>query len=206
LLIHACNFISKEQNESRILDVWSTFQSSDDTPLAALAESDEMTSCKAYDNCIMYRYLLDCGLEIEDCMMETGMTPLLAVCSEGLLSKIDMLLQRGGLLLSLYRKTKEGVDVWYWAEEYKYRIWPFETFPRIPFLEIDNEINYRKRDTFNVNTDHVDEYQYPLKSLLLQYEDSQTRYWKEILENLETKMTLLRDIPMSDLLRVLAKI
>lgn len=50
-------------------------------------------------------------------------TPLLSVCSEGEHEKIQNLLQSGGLGLSLYSKTKDGLDVWFWAEYYKFG-WP----------------------------------------------------------------------------------
>lgn len=122
LLHYACNFVSKVENEARqgATQWYSETMNGANTPMA---EPDEISLCKPHENHSVYRYLLSLGLDLEECIEETGLTPLLAVCSEGNVDKIRAFLQVGGVSVSLNRKTKEGLDVWFWAEQYKYDNW-----------------------------------------------------------------------------------
>jgi hypothetical protein len=101
LLHYACNFISRDEHEARVL-------------------SGEWSYRMVHRNFDMYQYLLSLDLDVDECMEFTGLTPLLAACSEGNPQKVHALLQVGGINISLYRKTNEGLDVWFWADHYKY--------------------------------------------------------------------------------------
>jgi len=122
LLHYACNFISKDQHETRIIaeQYYLETLNGANTPMA---EPDEIYKCKPFENHKMYWYLLCLGLDLEECIIETGLTPLLSVCSEGNSYKVRDFLQASGGNLSLYQKTKEGLDVWFWAEQYKFENW-----------------------------------------------------------------------------------
>lgn len=153
LLHFACNSISKEENEKRVAAqiAYSAILNNNNTPMA---EPEEITTSSPHENIRLYRYLLSLGLDLEECMEETGLTPLLAVCSEGNTDKVNSLLQFGGANISLYRKTKDNLDVWYWAEFYKFKNWG------------------------------DDGYTYPLRDLLLTHKAAQTIYWEEIMEEM----------------------
>jgi hypothetical protein len=122
LLHYACNSISKDDHEARIV-AEQFYAETLNGPNSPMAEPDEISDCKPYDNLPLYQYLLSLGLDVEECIAETGLTPLLSVCSEGNPDKVRVFLQVGGANVSLYRKTKEGLDVWFWAEQYKYENW-----------------------------------------------------------------------------------
>jgi hypothetical protein len=155
LLHYACNFISREEREERVLSgTWSY----------------EMV----HRNLDMYKYLLSLGLELEECMEKTGLTPLLAVCSEGNTQKVYLFLQVGGENVSLYRKTKEGVDVWFWAEQYKYKHQHVKSF-----------------------------YVYPIRDVLLAHKEKYILFWKEMMEEVMNQ-SLLQDVPLCDILQTIS--
>ena len=58
------------------------------------------------------------GLNVED-RLENGMTPFIAACESYDFLKITQLLEKG---VSIYRKTKDGIDAWYYVtcNGYKY--------------------------------------------------------------------------------------
>jgi hypothetical protein len=122
LLHYACNFVSRDQHEDRVgAHQWyDEYLTGANTPMA---QPDEITRCRPHDNIRMYRYLLTIGLDLEECIQQTGLTPLLAVCSEGNSVKVTAFLQVGGANISLYRKTKEDINVWFWAEFHNYQNW-----------------------------------------------------------------------------------
>lgn len=70
------------------------------------------------ENSHVFSYLLSLGLNIED-RLENGMTPFLAACESYDFLKITQLLEKD---VSIYRKTKEGIDAWYYVtcNGYKY--------------------------------------------------------------------------------------
>lgn len=153
LLHYACNFITRDTHEERVL-------------------SGEWSYEMVHRNPDMYQYLLSLGLNVEECMDKTGLTPLLAACSEGNAQKVYALLQAGGINISLNRKTKEGLDVWFWANHYK-------------------------------NNNGTE---YPMKQVLLAHKEEQSRYWKEMMKEATSQMSLLQDIPVRDVLQAVANV
>lgn len=153
LLHYACNFITRDTHEERVL-------------------SGEWSYFNVHRNLDMYQYLLSLGLNVEECMDTTGLTPLLAACSEGNAQKVYSLLQAGGINISLNRKTKEGLDVWFWANHYK-------------------------------NNNGTE---YPMKQVLLAHKAEQSRYWKEMMKEATSQMSLLQEIPVRDVLLAVANV
>jgi hypothetical protein len=175
LLHHACNSISKHAHESRVqAEQWyAEMLNGTNTPMA---EPEELSDCKPYENTQVYRYLLSLGLDLEECITETGLTPLLSVCSEGNSDKVRAFLQVGGANVSLYRKTKEGLDVWFWAEEYKYRNW-------------DQGYTYPLRDV-----------------LLAYKEEQHQYWKEMMEEVMGGQPSLLQEVPVRDMLEVVSRV
>jgi hypothetical protein len=153
LLHYACNFITRKIHEERVL-------------------SGEWSYEMVHRNPDMYQYLLSLGLNVEECMDTTGLTPLLAACSEGNAQKVYALVQAGGIHISLNRKTTEGLDVWFWANHYK-------------------------------NNNGTE---YPMKQVLLAHKAEQSRYWKEMMEEATSQVSLLQEIPVRDVLHAVANV
>jgi hypothetical protein len=174
LLHYSCNFISKKAHEARLEagQIYSDMLNGFDTPMA---EPDEISSSKPYENINMYRYLLSLGLDLEECIEETGLTPLLAVCSEGNEEKVQAFLQVGGVTVSLSRYNKEGLDVWFWAEQYKYDNWGGG-------------------------------YTYPVRDVLLTHKAEQTIYWQQMMEEATSKLSLLQEVPVLDMLQAVTQL
>jgi len=128
LLVHASNGITKKQHMER-------------------SNGDILGTYRPYKNKRVFTYLLELGLDVEDCI-DSGMTPFIAACSEGTLYKVKQLLEKG---VSIYKKTKEGTDAWFWADIHYAEVWGDD--PRIRFL----------RDT------------------LRQYEEKQLHFWTSLL-------------------------
>jgi len=178
LLLNSCNSVNRQKRDERVeANLWySRMLDYGGTPMAA---PDEVESLNPFENIRVYRYLLQLGLDLEDCEIETGLTPLLAVCSEGNIQKVQALLQCGGPRLSFYRKTNEGLDVWFWAEEYKFKRWGL--------------------------LDPV-EYDYPLRDVLSTFEAEQSLYWEDVMAEASLEESLLQDVPVRDMLHAVVKI
>jgi hypothetical protein len=115
LLVYASNGITKKQHMERV-DAWK--ERLEEQPMV-----ERERKYKPYKNNLMFTYLLELELDVEDCI-NSGMTPFLAACSEGTLYKVQRLLEKG---VSIYKKTKEGVDAWFWADiHYLWEPWSDE--------------------------------------------------------------------------------
>ena len=127
LLLNACNTISKEKHEARQKAEAEIRNGHFNGHFGApSAENNAIIDCKPYENIKVYEYLLSLNLDVDYRNVETGLTPLLSVCSEGQYKKIQKLLKVGGYSkFSLNNKTNDDLDVWFWAKYYKYKFgWP----------------------------------------------------------------------------------
>lgn len=69
---------------------------------------------KPLKNNLILDYLISIGLDVDD-TLENGRTPLLSACSEGTIDKVQALVEAGA---SIYCKTNDDTDVWFWAEQH----------------------------------------------------------------------------------------
>ena len=117
---------------------------------------------------------------MEDCI-DSGMTPFLAACSEGTLYKVQRLLEKG---VSIYKKTKEGVDAWFWADIHNLlEPWSIHNLWE-PWSDDGSAIF--------------------LRNTLQQHEQIQRQFWISVLE--VTKDSMLQDVPFQELVQVLTKV
>lgn len=96
VLIYASNRISKEEQAIKM-------------------EFSGSEIGKPFQNHGVFDYLIHLGVDVHD-VLDDGTTPLLAACCEGNVHKVSTLLARGAYL---YSKTNEGLDVWFWAEQFR---------------------------------------------------------------------------------------
>lgn len=175
LLVYASKGLTKRQYEERaeIEKQHRYLASNGMTPLA-----DPETIHPPFNNKGMFRYLVENGALVDDVEPTTGMTPLIAACSEDSLYKVRLLLQHGAAH-SLYRKNKEGMDAFAFAklEEWKYITEDGEEQE----VEDDDDVS--------------------LHNLLRSVEAEQKEYWTEMLEEV-----MLQDVPFCDMLQVVSKV
>jgi hypothetical protein len=170
LLVYASNGITKKQHMDRS-NVWKAHVLHAQEENADI-DRDVLQTYKPFKNKRVFTYLLELDLDVEDCI-DSGMTPFIAACSEGTLYKVQQLLEKG---VSIYKKTKEGTDAWFWANIHYREVWGDD--PSVRFL----------RDT------------------LRQYEERQSHFWTSLLEvSRGSKESLLQDVPIQELLQVFVR-
>ena len=175
LLVYASNGITKEDHVARA-EAHRQYELYSTPGGAPMAEPEESSRCRPYKNNDTFSYLLELGLDVED-TLDSGMTPFLAACSECQetnVQKVQGLLGKGA---SIYKKMNDGVDAWYWAEEYRYMQWGSEDFV------------------------------YYLRDLLLQHEREQSVYWTTVLDEVvhDPLPNLLQEVPFRELISFFAK-
>jgi hypothetical protein len=69
----------------------------------------------AYTNDIVFAFLIDMGLDVNERLDEHGMTPLLAACCEGNTRKVEQLLLAGA---SMTAQCRDGMTVWSWSKRH----------------------------------------------------------------------------------------
>jgi hypothetical protein len=173
LLVYASNGITKKQHMERV-DAWKESLEQQSMVERERELVQKYRKYKPYKNKLTFTYLLELGLDVEDCI-DSGMTPFLAACSEGSLYKVQRLLEKG---VSIYKKTKEGVDAWFWADiHYLWEPWSDDASALF------------------------------LRNTLQQHERIQKQFWTSILDVVEvTRESMLQDVPFQELLQVLAKV
>lgn len=178
LLVYASEGMSKEQYENVLaIHIYPN-------------RPDEQLGC--WDNEKIFTYLVLNGAPVDDVEALTGMTPLIAACCEDNLNKVRLLVQHGA---SLYRKNKEGMDAWSWAELHRYK--------RYHNSGVMHKI-YELEDT---KVDDGSTVEYPLRDLLRLFEADQKRYWEKVVTEVMTDgKSMLQEVPMSDVLQMVAKV
>jgi hypothetical protein len=194
LLVYASNAITKRQQEECIIAQvqYNDLQSRG----IIILEPNEVVRCNGYDNYNVFTYLVDIGVPVDYVVPLTGMTPLLAACCENDLYKVEKLLKKG---VSLYRKTSEGLDVWFWAEQHYYQYFTDYYGRMYKMYKIYIIYDVEQSDD-NVNGTRI----YPLRNLLLRYESYYTQYWKDMMKAVCT-MPMLQEIPIADLLQTMVR-
>lgn len=180
LLVYASNGITKKQHRERV-EAWKErLTHYEEQPIIERELVQKYRKYKPYKNKLMFTYLLELGLDVEDCI-DSGMTPFLAACSEGTLYKVQRLLEKG---VSIYKKTKEGVDAWFWADIHKLlEPWSIHNLWE-PWSDDGSAIF--------------------LRNTLQQHEQIQKQFWISVLE--VTKDSMLQDVPFEELVQVLTKV